>query len=66
MPSMGLAYSTNYTFNDRLKAFFMERAQGGVGLLTIGPVSVDRAGSVPIMLGLHEDSVHRSAEKLYR
>ncbi len=56
MPSMGLAYSTNFSFNDRLKAFFMERARGGVGLMTMGPLSIDRVGSVPIMLGLHEDA----------
>ncbi len=55
MPSMGLAYSTNFSFNDRLRAFFMERARGGVGLMTIGPLSIDRVGSVPIMVGLHED-----------
>ena len=55
MPSMGLAYSTNFSFNERLSAFFMERARGGVGLMTIGPLSIDRVGSVPIMPGLHED-----------
>ena len=55
MPSMGLAYSTDFTFNERLRAFFMERARGGVGLMTIGPFSIDRVGSVPIMVGLHED-----------
>ncbi len=55
MPSMGLAYSTDYSFNDRLKAFFTARARGGVGLMTIGPLSVDRVGSVPIMIGMHND-----------
>ena len=55
MPSMGLLYTSDYTLNDRLKAFYRERAKGGVGLLTIGPVSVDKVGSVPLMLGLHED-----------
>ena len=55
MPSMGLAYSTDFAFNDRYKAFYRERARGGVGLLTIGPVAIDRAGSAPIMPGLHDD-----------
>ncbi len=55
MPSMGLAYSTDFSFNERLRAFFMARARGGVGLMTIGPLSIDRVGSVPIMIGMHED-----------
>ncbi len=55
MPSMGLAYSDDYTFNDRYKSFYRERAQGGVGLMTIGPVSLNEAGGVPIMIGLFDD-----------
>ena len=56
MPSMGLAYSTDFSFNDRYRAFYRERARGGVGLMTIGPVSIDRVGSAPFMSGLHDDS----------
>lgn len=56
MPSMGLAYSTDYSFNDRYRAFYRERAGGGVGLLTIGPVAIDRVGSAPFMSGLFDDS----------
>jgi len=56
MPSMGLAYSTDYSFNDRYRAFYRERAKGGVGLLTIGPVAIDRVGSAPFMSGLFDDS----------
>jgi len=55
MPSMGLAYSTDFSFNDRYRAFYRERARGGVGLMTIGPVSIDRVGSAPFMSGLHDD-----------
>jgi len=70
MPSMGLAYSTDFAFNDRYKAFYRERARGGVGLLTIGPVSIDRVGSAPIMPGLHEDRfvepLQRFIEDLHR
>lgn len=47
MPSMGLAYSTNFSFNDRLSAFFRERARGGVGLMTIGPLSLRPGGQCP-------------------
>jgi 2,4-dienoyl-CoA reductase (NADPH2) len=70
MPSMGLLYSSDFVFNDRYKAFYRERAKGGVGLMTIGPVSVDRVGSVPIMPGLHDDSfvepLQRFVEELHR
>jgi 2,4-dienoyl-CoA reductase (NADPH2) len=70
MPSMGLLYSSDFVFNDRYKAFYRERAKGGVGLMTIGPVSVDRVGSVPIMPGLHDDSfvepLQRFVEELHK
>ena len=56
MPSMGLLYSTDYTFNPRYRTFYWERARGGVGLMTIGPASIDTVGSVPFMVGLHDDS----------
>ncbi|MCP4755600.1 MAG: NADH:flavin oxidoreductase, partial [Proteobacteria bacterium] len=55
MPSMGLGYTDNYSFNDRYRAFYRERAEGGVGLMTIGPVAVDTIGSPPVMPGLFED-----------
>jgi 2,4-dienoyl-CoA reductase (NADPH2) len=55
MPAMGLIYTMDYSFNDRYRAFYRERAKGGVGLLTIGPVAIDRVGSAPVMLGLLED-----------
>jgi 2,4-dienoyl-CoA reductase (NADPH2) len=55
MPSIGLAYTRDYSFNETFKAFYRERAQGGVGLMTIGPVGIDRVGCVPLMLGLFDD-----------
>ena len=55
MPSMALAYTRDYTFNETYKAFYMERARGGVGLMTIGPVGIDTVGSAPLTLGLYED-----------
>lgn len=55
MPSMGLAYSTDFSFNDRYRAFYRERAAGGVGLMTVGPMAIDRVGSAPFMAGLFDD-----------
>ena len=31
MPSMGLAYTSDYTLTDRFKAFYRARAEGGSG-----------------------------------
>ena len=56
MPSMGLSFSDDYSFNDRYRAFYRERARGGVGLMTIGPLAIDKVGSAPFMPGLFEDS----------
>ncbi len=55
MPSMGLAYTNDYTLTDRFKAFYRERAEGGVGLMTIGPIAIDKAGSAPFMPALFDD-----------
>ncbi|MBW1923168.1 MAG: FAD-dependent oxidoreductase [Deltaproteobacteria bacterium] len=55
MPAMGLAYTGDYTFNERFEAFYRERAEGGVGLMTIGPLAIDRVGSAPFMPGLFLD-----------
>jgi 2,4-dienoyl-CoA reductase (NADPH2) len=55
MPAMGLLYTIDYSLTDRHRAFYRERAKGGVGLLTIGPVAVDQVGCAPVTLGLFED-----------
>lgn len=56
MPAMGLFYSDNYSLNDRYKAFYRERARGGVGLMLIGPIAIDRVGSAPFMPGIFDDA----------
>jgi 2,4-dienoyl-CoA reductase (NADPH2) len=55
MPSMGLAYTNDYTLTERFKAFYRERAEGGVGLMTVGPIAIDKAGSAPFMPALFDD-----------
>jgi len=55
MPAMGLAFTQDYSFNDRYRAFYRERAYGGVGLMTIGPIAIDQAGSAPFMPELFSD-----------
>jgi 2,4-dienoyl-CoA reductase (NADPH2) len=56
MPSMGLSFTDKYEFNDRYKAFYRARAKGGVGLMTIGPIAIDRVGSAPLTIGLFDES----------
>jgi 2,4-dienoyl-CoA reductase (NADPH2) len=55
MPAMALFYTGDYTFTERFKAFYRERARGGVGLMIIGPMAIDKVGSNPFMLGLFDD-----------
>lgn len=55
MPAMGLAYTQDFTFNDRYRGFYRERAKGGVGLMTLGPVAIDKVGSAPFLPGLFHD-----------
>ena len=56
MPAMGLAFSDDYFFNDRYKDFYRVRAKGGVGLMTIGPVAIDKVGSAPFMTQLYDEA----------
>ncbi|MFH1139091.1 MAG: FAD-dependent oxidoreductase [Pseudomonadota bacterium] len=55
MPSMGLAYTDNYSFNKRFEAFYRARAHGGVGLMTIGPLAIDKVGGMPLMPSIMKD-----------
>jgi 2,4-dienoyl-CoA reductase (NADPH2) len=55
MPAMALAYTNDYSFSRRFKAFYRERALGGVGLMIIGPFAIDKIGSTQFMPGIFED-----------
>jgi len=55
MPAMHLNFSMGGEVSATLVDFYAERARGGVALITVGGCSVDRLGSGPIMIGLHED-----------
>ncbi len=57
-PSLGLLYSKDGKLNDRYYNYFAERANGGAGLVTVGPVGVDFIGSGAIALSLaHDDAI---------
>ena len=55
LPALGLAYTQDYSFSERYKGFYRERAHGGVGLMTIGPIAVDKVGSAPPIVQLFDD-----------
>jgi 2,4-dienoyl-CoA reductase (NADPH2) len=63
-PSLGLLYSTDGKLNDRYYNYFAERAKGGAGLVTVGPVGVDYVGSGAIALSLTHDEAIADFRKL--
>jgi 2,4-dienoyl-CoA reductase (NADPH2) len=63
-PSLGLLYSKNGKLNDRYFHYFKERANGGAGLVTVGPVGVDFIGSGAIALSLANDDAISDFKKL--
>lgn len=63
-PALGLLYSYDAMLNDRYYNFFKERAKGGAGIITVGPVGVDFLGSGIVVLSLANDKAIPSFEKL--
>ncbi len=63
-PALGLLYSYDRKLNDRYYNFFEERAKGGAGIVTVGPVGVDFIGSGVIVLSIAEDEAIPSFQKL--
>ncbi len=65
-PSLGLLYSTDGKLNDRYYNYFAERAGGGAGMVTVGPVGIDFIGSGAIALSLSHDDAIADFKKLTR
>jgi 2,4-dienoyl-CoA reductase (NADPH2) len=63
-PALGLLYSYDRKINDRYVNFYEERAKGGVGILTIGPVGVDYIGSGALTLGIDNDDAISDFKRL--
>ncbi len=63
-PSLGLLYSYDSKLNERYYNYFSERAKGGAGLVTVGPVGVDFLGSGLLALSLASDDAIASFRKL--
>ncbi|HON77738.1 MAG TPA: FAD-dependent oxidoreductase [Spirochaetota bacterium] len=54
-PSMGLLYSNDGSMNDRYYDYFREKARGGAGIVTVGPVGIDKVGGMGVTLSLSGD-----------
>ena len=63
-PALGVLYSYDRKLNDRYYHFFQEKARGGAGIVTVGPVGVDFIGSGIIVLSLAEDEAIPSFTRL--
>ena len=63
-PALGLLYSYDSRLNDRYYAYFRQRARGGAGIVTVGPVGVDYVGSGLFALSLRDDEYIPAFEKL--
>ncbi len=63
-PSMGLLYSWNGELNDRYFHYYIEKAQGGAGIVTVGPVGVDTLGLGTAGLSIANDQAIPSFYKL--
>ncbi len=63
-PSMGLLYSLDGKLNDRYFHYYSERAKGGAGIVTVGPVGIDALGLGIAGLSIAEDQAIPSFAKL--
>ena len=55
MPAMHLGYTPDGLVSQRLIDFYLERAQGGVGLIIIGGCTIDEYGGMAGMIAIHDD-----------
>ena len=63
-PSLGLLFSYDKKLNDRFFNFYVERAKGGAGIVTVGPVGIDEVGSGIVAPSLDNDEAIPSFSKL--
>jgi 2,4-dienoyl-CoA reductase (NADPH2) len=63
-PALGVLYSYDSKLNDRYFEFFREKARGGAGIVTVGPVGIDYIGSGLLALSLANDDAIADFKKL--
>ncbi len=55
-PSLALHYSTDRKINERYIEFYREKAKGGAGIITVGPVLFDNTGTGVMALSIADDN----------
>lgn len=55
MPAMHLNMAGNYAVSDQLVDFYVERARGGAGMITVGYATIDELSGNPGNIGAHKD-----------
>jgi 2,4-dienoyl-CoA reductase (NADPH2) len=55
MPAIHHCYTPDGFVNERLIKYYVTRAHGGAGLITLGGCTIDLLGPGPMMVGLHDD-----------
>lgn len=63
-PSMGVLYSLHGGLNDRYFHYYIEKAKGGAGIVTVGPVGVDDLGAGMPVLSIATDEAIPPFKKL--
>ncbi len=63
-PALGLLYSYDSKLNDRYYNYFSEKAKGGAGIVTVGPVGIDDLGVGLAALSIANDDAIPSFQKL--
>lgn len=55
LPAMHLGYTPGGFVSEKLTDFYLERAQGGVGMIIIGGCTIDEYSGMSEMIALHDD-----------
>ena len=63
-PGLALLYSCDGKLNDRYEHYFREKARGGAGIVTVGPVAVDFMAAGYAALSLAQDDAIPAFRKL--
>lgn len=64
MPAIHLGYSEDGYINEKIKSFYFERAEGGVGLITLGGCKFDSFGGTLGMPNIGQDKYMESFKEL--
>jgi 2,4-dienoyl-CoA reductase (NADPH2) len=71
IPAMHLNYADEGFVNDQIIEFYRRRAEGGVGLIIVGGIGVEKRGQgVPMMISIEEDKyipeLHKMTDAIHK